>query len=429
VLRQKFELGLLDPGWAPDDDGLGIDLNPPEHQRLARRLAEESVVLLANDQHLLPLRGTARLAVLGPLADDPLAGLGCYTFPRHVGYRYPDHGDGVPLQSLLAALREEFPDAAISHAHGSDVRSADRSGIADAAATAAAADVAVLVLGDEAGLFGRGSSGEGNDAADLRLPGVQQELLHAILETGVPVVLVLITGRPYSIEADATRPAATIQSFFPGQEGMGAIAGVLSGRVTPSGKLPVEIPATSGAQPAPYLRTKPAERSGASAADPTPRYPFGHGLSYTSFEYSQLSVADAATASGSLIPTDGVVEIGCTVRNSGPRPGTEVVQLYLHDPVAQVARPVRFLAGFARVPLEPGQSRRVIFSLHADRTAFAGRSGQRVVEPGRIDVLIGSSSADIRLTGTLTLHGPERTVGADRVLSTPVTVSDPADQA
>jgi beta-xylosidase len=428
VLTQKFELGLLDAGWAPDDDGLSIDLNPPEHQRLARRLAEESVVLLANDQQLLPLRGAARLAVLGPLADDPLAGLGCYTFPRHVGYRYPDKGTGVPLQSLLAALREELPDAAMSHARGCDVRSADQSRITDAAATAAAADVAVLVLGDEAGLFGRGSSGEGNDAGDLRLPGVQQELLDAVLATGVPVVLVLITGRPYSIGTAAGRLAAAIQSFFPGQEGMGAIARVLSGRVTPSGKLPIEIPASSGAQPAPYLRTKPAERSGASAADPTPRYQFGHGLSYTSFEYSQLSVADAANAAGSLIPTDGAVDIGCTVRNSGQRPGTEVVQLYLHDPVAQVARPVRYLAGFARVPLEPGQSRRVTFRLHADRTAFAGRSGQRVVEPGRIDVLIGASSADIRLTGTLTLHGPERVVGADRVLSTPVIVSEPTDR-
>jgi len=425
VLRQKFELGLLDPGWEPDD-GTSIDLDPPEHRRLARLLAEESVVLLANDQRLLPLRGTARIAVLGPLADDPQAGLGCYTFPRHVGYRYPDKGAGVPLQSLLTSLREELPDAAISHARGCDVQSADRSRIADAAAAAAAADVAVVVLGDEAGLFGRGSSGEGNDAADLRLPGVQEDLLHAVLETGVPVVLVLITGRPYAIGTAAGRLAAAIQSFFAGQEGMGAIAGVLCGRLTPSGKLPIEIPVGSGAQPAPYLRTGPAERSDASAADPTPLYPFGHGLSYTSFEYSRLSVGDAATETGCLIPTDGVVEIGCTVGNAGQRPGTEVVQLYLHDPVAQVARPVRYLAGFARVPLEAGQSRRVTFRLHADRTAFAGLSGHRVVEPGRIDVLIGSSSADIRLTGTLTLHGPERAVGADRVLSTPVIVSDPA---
>jgi beta-xylosidase len=428
VLRQKFELGLLDPGWAPEDDGASIDLDPPEHRRIAQQLAEESVVLLANEQCLLPLRGTARLAVIGPLADDPQAGLGCYTFPRHVGYRYPDKDAGVPLQSLQAALRDEFPDAAISSAQGCDVRSADRSGIADAVATAADADLAVVVLGDEAGLFGRGSSGEGNDATDLRLPGVQQELLDAVLAAGVPVLLILITGRPYSIGDAASRLAAAIQSFFPGQEGMGAIARILSGRVTPSGKLPIEIPVSSGAQPAPYLRTRPAERSGASSADPTPLYPFGHGLSYTSFEYSGLSIADAATGADGPIPTDGAVDISCTIRNSGQRPGAEVVQLYLHDQVAQVARPTRYLAGFGRVTLAPGESRKVTFTLHADRTAFAGRSGHRIIEPGRIDVLVGSSSADIRLTGSLTLHGPERLVGADRVLTTPVVVTDPAEQ-
>ncbi len=431
VLRQKFELGLLDPGWAPDDDGASIDLDPPEHRRVARLLADESVVLLANDQQLLPLRGAARLAVVGPLADDPQAGLGCYTFPRHVGYRYPEKDAGVPLESLLAALRAELPDAAIRHAGGCDVQLADRSRIADAVSAAAAADVAVVVLGDEAGLFGRGSSGEGNDAPDLRLPGVQQDLLDAVIETGVPVVLVLITGRPYSIGGAAGRLAAAIQSFFPGQEGMGAVARVLSGRVTPSGKLPMEIPAHAGAQPAPYLRTRPAERSDASAADPTPLYPFGHGLSYASFEYSELAIADAAGGSGASIPTDGTVDICCTIRNSGERAGVEVVQLYLHDPVAQVARPTRYLAGFGRVPLEPGESRRVTFRLHADRTAFAGRSGHRVVEPGRIDVLVGSSAADIRLTGSLSLHGPERLVGANRVLTTPVVVADlagpPAD--
>jgi beta-xylosidase len=421
VLRQKFELGLLDPGWAPDHDGAGIDLNPHEHRQLARLLAEESVVLLANDQQVLPLRATARLAVVGPLADDPQAGLGCYTFPRHVGYRYPEKGAGVPLESLLAALREELPNAAIGHARGCDIRSPDRSGIADATACAAAADLAIVVLGDEAGLFGRGTSGEGCDAPDLRLPGVQQELLDAVLEAGVPVVLVLITGRPYAIGGAAPRLAAAVQSFFPGQEGMGAIARVLSGQVTPSGKLPIEMPASSTAQPAFYLRTRPAGYSTVSAVDPTPLFPFGHGLSYTSFEYSELSLT-GPEADG-LMATDGATDIGCSVRNSGDRAGGEVVQLYLRDPVAQVTRPVQYLAGFARVALEAGESRRVTFRLDADRTAFVGRSGQRIVEPGRIEVLIGSSATDIRLTAALTMHGPERVVGADRVLSTPVVVS------
>jgi beta-xylosidase len=441
VLTQKFELGLLDPDWSPGPDGsprrsLGgadetgaddsqgesIDLDLPAYRDLARRLAQESVVLLANDSGVLPVtqaqgRGP-RLAVIGPLADDPLAFFGCYSFPRHVGYRYPGRGSGVPEQSVLAALQAEFPAAEISAAQGCSVRSADRDGFAAAVSSAAAADLVVAVLGDEAGLFGRGSSGEGCDAPDLRLPGVQQDLLDALVATGVPVVLVLIAGRPYALGDAPARLGAAVLSFFPGQEGAAAIAGVLSGRVTPSGKLPVEVPAHSGGQPAPYLRPTLAGPTGVSALDPTPLYPFGHGLSYTSFEYSQLSIGPAGLA----IRTDGAAEISCTVRNAGQRPGAEVVQLYLGDPVAEVVRPVRFLAGFARVALAPGQSRRITFRLHADRTAFSGRSGERIVEPGRIDVQIGSSSADIRLVGVVTLEGPRRVVGPDRVLTTPVTM-------
>jgi beta-xylosidase len=455
VLRQKYELGLLDPGWSPwapeapaaasaadaagTADGAAIDLDPPGHRRLARLLAEESVVLLANDRQVLPLGLTARdtaarLAVIGPLADDPLAFFGCYTFPRHVGVRHPEMGVGVQTSSLLAALREEFPEAKISYAQGCDVRSADRSGLAAALACARDADLVVAVVGDEAGLFGRGSSGEGCDAPDLRLPGVQQDLVQELIAAGPPVVLVTISGRPYALGDVADGLAAAVQAFFPGEEGAGAIAGVLSGRVVPSGKLPVEVPSSSGAQPSTYLHAPLAGRTEVSSVDPTPLFPFGHGLSYTSFEYSGLSVrpsgppgaADAGLGgpAAPVIATDGAADVGCTVRNSGAQAGTEVVQLYLRDPVAQVVRPVRFLAGFARVALEPGQARRVVFRLHADRTAFHGRDGARVVEPGLIEVQVGSSSADARLTGALILDGPERSVAADRVLTTPVTLDN-----
>jgi beta-xylosidase len=442
TLRQKFELGLLDPDWSPgaEQEREPIDLDPAQHREVARLLAEESVVLLANrpaagglaasGDSVLPLPPTARLAVIGPLADDPLAFFGAYSFARHVGYRHADQGLGLSVSSLLDALRRELPGADICHAQGCAVRGTDTSGFAAAAATAADAELAVLVLGDDAGLFGRGSSGEGSDAADLQLPGVQQDLLDAVLETGVPVVLVLVTGRPYALGGVAPRLAAAVQAFFPGQEGAQAIAGVLSGRVTPSGKLPLEIPADSGGQPSQYLRAPLAGKTDVSAVDPTPLYPFGHGLSYTSFEYSDLSVA---MAEGSEIPdgrdlliaTDGAADIACTVRNSGNRPGTEVVQLYLHDPVAQVVRPVRYLAGFCRVSLDPGEAKRVTFRLHADRTSFHGRSGKRIVEPGRIDVLVGSSAVDVRLSGSVTLFGSERVVGPDRVLTTPVTVTAP----
>jgi len=441
VLRQKCDLGLLDPDWpglAPAGDaadGAAIDLDPPGHRALARRLAEESVVLLANAGGVLPLRADARIAVIGPLADDPLAFFGCYSMPRHLGGRYPEASAGPAVSTVLAALRAELPAATISHAPGCTVRDPDRSGFADAAARAREADVVIAVLGDEAGLFGRGTSGEGCDVADLRLPGVQDDLLRALVAGGTPVVLVLVTGRPYAIGPAAGQLAAAVQAFFPGEEGGGAIAGVLSGRLVPSGKLPVEMPASAGAQPSTYLRPRLAGRHPGSSVDPTPLFAFGHGLSYTSFGYSDLVIApaDSAPAGGApaggapaggaaAIATDGTAVISCTVRNTGTRAGTEVVQLYLSDPVAQVVRPLRWLAGFARVPLDPGQARRVTFRLHADRTAFSGRDGTRVVEPGEIRVAIGGASDRLPLQGSFTLRGPERPVAAARVLDTPAEI-------
>jgi beta-xylosidase len=257
---------------------------------------------------------------------------------------------------------------------------------------------------------------------------VQGELLDALTATGKPVVLVLITGRPYAIGPAAGQLAAVVQTFFPGQEGGNAIAGALAGRVVPSGKLPIELPQHASATQAAYRAPLLGTDSEVSSADVTPLYPFGHGLSYTTFEFTDLSLCpayDAEPGAGPIsIRTDGTAEIGCTITNVGDRTGTEVVQLYVRDPVAQVIRPVRELAGFARVTLRPGQSRRVVFRLHADRTAFCGVSGERVVEAGLIEVDIGSSSADLRLHGEFELIGPERTVGADRVLSTPVAVID-----
>jgi beta-xylosidase len=446
VLRQKCELGLLDHAGVGDGeiDGVtgtliadlvgadaaasDIDLDPPEHRALARQLAEESVVLLANDGGVLPLGNAGRVAVVGPLAADPLAYFGCYTFPRHVGHAHPGTDLGVPVEPLVAALARELPQVQIEHAAGCDVRGGDRSGFAPAIECAAAADIVVAVLGDEAGLFGRGSSGEGCDANDLRLPGVQGELLDALAATGKPVVLVLITGRPYAIGPVVGRLAGAVQAFFPGQEGGGAIAGVLSGRVVPSGKLPIEQPQLASTTQLTYRAPMLGTSSEVSSADPSPLYPFGHGLSYTTFQFTDLSVspADGADTGASRvsITTDGTAEIGCTITNVGERTGTEVVQLYLRDPVAQVVRPVRELAGFARVTVHPGQSRRVVFRLHADRTAFCGLSGERVVEAGVIEIAIGSSSTDLRLHGELEMRGPQRTVGVGRVLCTPVSVHD-----
>ena len=400
-------------------NGEVLDLDPPGHRALARRLAEESVVLLANRDAALPLRPHARIAVTGPLADDPLAFFGCYSMPRHLGGRYPEAAEGPASATVLAALRAELPAAEIDYTQGCAVRDQDRSGFAHAAAHAREADIVVAVLGDEAGLFGRGTSGEGCDVADLRLPGVQEDLLRILVATGTPVVLVLVTGRPYAIGPAAGELAGMVQAFFPGEEGGGAIAGVLSGRLVPSGRLPVEMPASPGGQPSSYLRPRLAARHPGSSVDPTPLFAFGHGLSYTSFAYSNLVIEQRE------IGTDGTALISCTVRNTGARAGVEVVQLYLSDPVAQVVRPARWLAGFARVPLVPGQARRVTFQLHADRTAFTGRdpaTGARVVEPGEIRVAVGGASDQLPLEGSFLLCGPERVVGPDRVLDTPAEV-------
>ncbi|MFE7331215.1 glycoside hydrolase family 3 N-terminal domain-containing protein [Streptomyces sp. NPDC057565] len=422
VLLQKCELGLLDPEWSPLPAVLAgadpeqaretVDLDPPENRALARQLAEQAIVLLANPDDALPLRGDGRIAVVGPRADDALAMLGCYSFPSHVGVSHPEVPMGIDIPTVLEALRAEFPGADIGSAAGCDVDGTDTSGIEAAAELARHADVCVAVLGDRAGLFGRGTTGEGCDAADLALPGVQGELLDALLATGTPVILVLLTGRPYALGRWADRTAATVQAFFPGEEGGPALAGVLSGRVNPSGRLPVSVPQGPGGQPWTYLQPPLGLASGVSNLDPTPLHPFGHGLSYTSFEW------EAGAAAPAEIPTDGSADIELTVRNSGDREGAEVVQLYVHDPVAQTTRPESRLIGYARVQLAAGQARRVRFHFHADLVAFTGIGGRRIVEPGDLELRLATSSAadDVKQTVRLRLTGPERTVDHRRRL-------------
>jgi beta-xylosidase len=419
VLRQKCELGLLDPDWAPTARASRqdtADFDPPHQRALARKLAEESVVLLSNPAGVLPLRQPGRVAIVGPLADDPLALLGCYSFPAHVGVSHPGTPLGIEIPTVLQAARDGLGADDLLYTPGCDVRDTDRSGFDAAREAATGADLCVVVLGDRPGLFGRGTSGEGCDAADLALPGVQDELLDALLATGTPVVLVISSGRPYALGAVTGRVAAAVQVFFPGEEGAHALVDVLTGRVNPSGRLPVSLPAEPGGQPATYLGSPLQHRSEVSSLDPTALFPFGHGLSYTSFGYSDLAVDTAE------IGTDGSVEIAATVTNTGDRPGAEVVQLYLRDPVAQVVRPLRQLSGFTRVWLDAGESCRVRFQLHADRTSFTGRDGRRIVEPGRIEVSVGGSSDPTPLSGSFRLIGRVREVGPDRVLDTPVSV-------
>lgn len=397
VLTQKEELGLLDEdafeGQPPQD----VDLDSPRHRAVARLLAEESLVLLSNDPvpdaggPVLPLAASARrIALIGPNADRAEALQGCYSFANHVLAHHPGYEVGFEIPSVREALVEALPAADIVVARGCDVEGGDRSGFDEAAAAAADADVAIVVVGDQAGLFGRGTVGEGNDVESLELPGVQRQLVQRLVETGTPIVMVMLTGRPYAIgwalDDAASRPAAVLQSFFPGEEGGRAIAAVLTGAASPSGRLPVSLPRSAGAQPYSYLHPTLGGASDVTSADSTPVRPFGFGLAYTSFAYDDLDVDDR-TATG------GRFTASVTVTNTGDRAGTDVVQLYARDRVASVTRPVAQLLGYARVALPAGESRRVSFDVPTTRLAFTDRRGAKVVEPGEIDVWVAAHSA------------------------------------
>lgn len=419
VLLQKCELGLLDEDWTPEPAAT-VDLDSTGNRILARRLAEESVVLLDNPDGLLPLAPDTRIAVIGPRAADALAMLGCYSFPSHVLTHHPGVPTGIEIPTILDALRTELPDAKVTFAPGCDVTDPDTSGFEEAIARAAEADVCVAVLGDRAGLFGRGTSGEGCDASDLALPGSQGELLDALVATGVPVVLVLLTGRPYALGRWHGRLGAVVQAFFPGEEGGPAVAGVLSGRVNPTGRLPVSVPQVPGGQPWTYLQPPLGLAGEVSNLDPTPLYAFGHGRSYTTFAWED----GTGGAEPAEIGTDGTYDVSVTVRNTGDREGAEVVQLYLHDPVASVTRPDVRLIGYQRVVAAPGEAVRVTFRFHADLSSFTDRSGRRVVEPGALELRLAASSADVRHTAHLTLTGPVRVLGTDRRLRCETEVTD-----
>ncbi|MFJ8002577.1 beta-glucosidase [Streptomyces sp. NPDC096310] len=458
VLTQKAGLGLLDPEWSARPTALAgaefedterlrgtVTLDSPAHRDIARRLAERAVILLRNDG-TLPLggrtedgsAGPARIALIGPQAETATAVLGCYSFPVHVGPQHPAVPAGVELPTLREALAAEFPASEIvtvaatgidgpapsesGASHGSDgsdgsggSNASDASdGFTEAVRAARAADVVVVALGDRAGLFGRGTSGEGCDAETLDLPGVQGRLLDAVLDavrgTGTRVVVTLLAGRPYVLGRAVTEAGAIVQAFFPGQEGTPAVAGVLSGRINPSGRLPVSVPRLPGAQPSTYLAAPLARASEVSNIDPTPAFGFGHGLTYTAFTWSDLTTGDPRPA------TDGAAELSLTVTNTGGRAGVEVVQLYLHDPVASAVQPAQRLIGYVRLPLESGERARISVTVPADLASFTGRDGRRIVEPGAVELRLAASSTDVRLTAGFTLTGPVRYVDHTRAL-------------
>jgi beta-glucosidase len=292
------------------------------------------------------------------------------------------------LVTAFAAAGGTQPEFVV--ARGCEVDGDDSSGFTEAVEAVASCDVAVVVVGDQAGLFGRGTVGEGNDTDSLELPGVQRELVEALVATGTPVVLMLLTGRPYAIgwalDGEGPRPAAVLQAFFPGEAGGLAIGNLLVGTSNPSGRLPVSLPRSAGAQPYSYLQPVLGGPSEVTSADPTPVRPFGFGLSYTTFGYTDLVVDPTVAA-------DGTFAAAVTVTNTGAVAGTDVVQLYGRDLHGSVVRPVAQLLGYARVTLEPGEARRVLFDVPTTRFAFTDRRLVRIVEPGEVDVWVGSHAA------------------------------------
>lgn len=411
LLRQKEDLGLLDERF----DGpppRGVELDSALHRDIARRLAEESIVLVSN-QSVLPLAPSSRVALIGPNANRMPALFGCYSFVNHVVLQRPGVESRIEAPTVLEAMTAAGID--VVHSSGCDVDTQDRSGFAAAVAVARAAEVAVLVVGDQSGLFGRGTVGEGCDRDSLELPGVQRELVEAVLESGTPVVLVLLTGRPYALDWAIDRCAAIVQTFFPGEEGATAVSRVLTGHVNPSGRLPISLPRSAGSQPFSYLHPALGGDSDVTNVSSAPVREFGHGLSYTTFTYSDLDIPSEA-------PTDGSLAIGVTVQNTGDRAGDEVVQIYARDVVGTTTRPVAQLVGFQRIALEPGESTRIVFDVPPTRFAATDRRMHRVVEPGTVEIWAGTSSVRV-LERATELVGAVYAVAPDDVRITTATCS------
>lgn len=445
VLALKFKLGLFEKPYV-DAESAHLHFQTPEQRAMAREAAAESVILLKNDG-VLPIASTVkRIALIGPGADDQRLLQGDYHYPAHEEMIYAAPKEKEPLGNIgegallpraggafapgpyytphvtpLAGLKAALGDGVeVGYAKGCEVLGDDRSGFAEAVEAARNADVVVVVVGGKSGLLRPATVGEGNDATNLDLTGVQQELMAAVAETGTPLVVVVLSGRVHTLAEVEARANALIQLFPPGEEGGSGLADVLTGKVNPSGRLPVTMPRTVGQVPIYY-----GYRAGGSHpmffddytdCAPTPLFAFGHGLSYTRFEYSGLEVSASTTSEP--------VTISLQVRNAGERRGPEVVQLYCRDNVASVARPDMQLMGFARVTLDAGEARCVKFTVDPSRLAFYDKSMRFVTEPGAFTFMVGASSADIRMQQEVTLGGEVAEYKQSAVVATGVMIDD-----
>ncbi|MBE2195255.1 MAG: glycoside hydrolase family 3 C-terminal domain-containing protein [Anaerolinea sp.] len=439
VLTLKFQLGLFENPFV-DTGKIPEIYSRPEAINLSRQIADKSLVLLKNSGGVLPLSpNLSTIAVIGPNADSVSALQGDYHFPAHfVGMFDPNMSMDAPTPggntlkidwskmfppsvSVLEGIKKAVsPQTRVVYAKGCEVTGHDRSGFSEAIEAAAESEVAVVVVGDQSGLskLTGSTSGESIDSATLDLPGLQLDLIQTIYATGVPVVVVLLTGRPYNLSWLDEHIPAIIEAWFPAEQGGAAIADALMGKINPGGKLPMTFPRHVGQVPIFYAHKPSGGRSNWWGdyidLSSKPLYPFGHGLSYTTFTYSQLEIGRAQVKPNQVVP------ISFTLRNVGTAAGDEVPQLYLGDPLASVTRPVKALKGFTRITLQPGESKRITFELDVRHLAFYDREMRYVVEPGQIGVMIGSSSEDIRLEGTFEIIG--ETTPVEQAFSTPVRV-------
>jgi beta-glucosidase len=391
ILRKKFELGLFDdPYRFSNAQREAATVGIPQHREAAKDMARKSIVLMKNEKGVLPLsKNTKTIAVIGPLAKSEEDMLGFWS----VGW--PDNSDVV---SQWEGIQNKVGNSAkLLYAKGCDVTDTSRAGFAEAIAAAQNADVVIVSVGER-----RDMSGEAKSRANIHLPGVQEELLQVLHATGKPIVVLMNAGRPLVFNWTADNIPAILYTWWLGSEAGNAIADVLFGDYNPSGKLPMTFPRTEGqipiyynyyntGRPAPDDDNPARYRSGYIDLQKSPRFAFGHGLSYTTFTYSDLQL------SKTTMGTNDSMVVTFKLTNSGKVAGEEVAQLYLRDEVASLVRPVKELKDFTKLLLQPGETQTLRFVIKKDKLSFYNQQLQWIAEPGGFDLMIGSSSSDIRL--------------------------------